>query len=88
MNVVKFTAAIELLQEALDSGELQESEREAKWGNPTYDTMVIGDPHFKYRFKPKVRESRKGWVLPAHLHQNNPDCHNDECILVREVLHD
>ena len=35
--------------------------------------------------KPKVKE---GWVLPAHLHQNNPDCHNDECILVREVKRD
>ena len=84
MNVVKFTAAIELLQEALDSGEVQESFMGDKWREPTMDSMMVGS-RYKYRLKPKVKE---GWVLPANLHQNNPDCHNDECILVREVERD
>ena len=80
--------AIALLQGALDGGEIQEKSRRKAWREPTYDSIVIGDPDYKYRIKPKAREF---WLNPnaqspdtAFYENFDPD--DADFIKVREVL--
>lgn len=60
MKAVKFTAAIAILQEALDSEDVQERCNNSKWNKPTIDSIMVGS-EYEYRLKPQAREQYICW---------------------------
>ena len=93
MKQKELTEAIDLLEEALYGGKIQERVEGDEWGKPNLGTMLLGDETHEYRTKPEPREWWLCWDdgdIKQSVYDSDDKVDSnlnwDNEILVREVL--